>query len=412
MADSEWAWRDNLRRISRGEEVPAFRANEWSDARTVREKLADRLLTSELTPSVEDRATRRDLALYTLAVAAGDVVLSQGTPGMGKLLEELCIDVEWLEEIVYFSPLAHAETALPILAYIYRCERKRMANMPAHRRLAAAVAFEFALKGIDREQALKTYQFYAAGGQKHMLNNCYEELALWEMSVLAARHTDSTWSNAETLTWFRLNNRLPAHGYVMLGNSLGAHEQGLFGEQVGTPEFQTLYKDSAEGGAASMYEVSGCSTEHDRAFYAATAACANGVPALVATKAGEASCMVHVKGNWEYSAPLTEGMTCSWSFFGMNHPDFVKLASVMGAEMDKTLSSSRLAYMGQYLYSSGNAPLAQSYFRQAIKVQPMNYPAWVGYHAAGATAEEMAEGVKLFESMPGVAASLRALLAQ
>ncbi len=409
VADDEWAWRDSLRRIAHGQEIPAFRANEWADAAAVRAKLADDLLKTELTPTVEDKDKRRTLALYTLISAAGDSVISQGDKAMGALMEELCLDVDWLEEMVCFCPMVYAETALPILAHIYRMEKKRMAGMPANRRLAAATAFEFARVGLDKEKALAAYLFYAASGQKHWLNGRFSELTLWQMSVIAARMTDETWSNTTTLAWFQRNCSLPSRGYITLGNTLGANECSLFGEPVDSVYFRALYRDAAEGGTASVFEASGCSTERDRAYYVATAACANGVPALVASAGQDAACLVDVDGKWEASSPTVEGMTCTWSFLGQNHLDFVQLASALGAEMDKTLSSYRLAHMAQFLYDAGNQPLAHSFFREAVKQQPLNYAAWLGFHACGGSKAEIAEAVKYFDKFPSVAAAIGSL---
>ncbi len=412
MADKEWAWRDSLRRLAAGEEIPAFRANEWSDPQSVREKLASRLLTSGLTPSVEDRDTRRDLALYTLVAAAGDAAVTRGEKAMGVLMEDLCLDVDWLEEIVYCCPMEHAELALPLLAHIYHAERKKMADSRSNRRLASAIAFEFARAGLGQEAARAAYLFYAAGGQKHWLNNCFAELSLWEMRVLAARCTDAEWSKAETLAWFQRNTRLPARGYVSLGRFLGERECCLFGEPVGSPAFLTLFQDANAGGAASMYEASGCSTEHDRAMYAATAACANGVPALVASGSGGAACLVNVNGTWELSAPLPEGAVCSWSVFGQETPDFVRLVAVLGQDREKYLASARLAHMAQFLYHAGNQPLAHTCFREALKVQPLNYAAWVGFLSCAAPEQEIAGARKHFEAFPAVADALSVLAAR
>ncbi len=407
VADDEWAWRDTLRRIARGEEVPAFRASAWSDAHSVRESLADNLLTSDLSPSVDDRETRRDLALHALVSAAGVEVISRSGPEMGKLMEDFCVNVEWLEEIVYFSPLAHAEAALPILAHIYQSQAKKMEGMLCNRRLAAAVAFEFARAGLSKEQALEAFLFYAASGQKNWLNSRFEQLALWEMRVIASRCADGEWGSKATLSWFQDNCRLPAQGYVWAGQSLGTRERSLFGVSVDTPDFQALYRDAAEGGAASMYEASGCSTVHSRALYAATAACANGVPALVVANESEATCLVDVNGSWKAASPVPEAANCSWSFMGQSHPDFVELVARLGSDMETFLSSARLAYMGQFLYDAGNKPLAHSYFREAVKAQPLNYAAWAAYHACGAPEAEIAEAGKHFESLPGVASALR-----
>ncbi len=409
MADKQWMWRDSLRRLAEGQEIPAFRVNEWSDASAVREKLEERLLTTELLPKVEDRTACRNLALYSLLSAAGDSVISNGGSHMGMLMEELCIDLEWLEEMVYFCPMEHAEAAMPILAYIYHSERRKMAGSPANRRLASAIAFEYASAGLGQEAAKAAYLFYAASGQKRWLNNYFAGLSLWEMRVLAARSTDDEWCKPSTLAWFQRNTRLPAQGYVTLEDVLGARERCLFGEEVGSADFLVLFRDEDGGGAASIYEASGCSTAKDRALYVATAACANGIPALVAFSAKAATCMVDVNGTWELSETMPEGAICTWGYLGQKHPDFVKLVAQLGAEKDRTLASARLAQMGQFLYCAGNKPLAHNYFREAVKVQPLNYAAWSAFHACGGSGAEIAEGAQHFETLPGVAAALRAL---
>ncbi len=412
VADDEWAWRDSLRRMSKGEVIPAYRANEWADALAIREGLAEDLLAAELSPSAEDWEARRDLALYTLIVSAGDATITRGGASMGRLMEEICVDVDWLEEMTCFCPLEHAQKALPILAHIYSVERKRMAGMPANRRLASAIAFEFARAGLNEQAALESYLLYASSGQKQWLNNRFFELSLVQMRVIAARLTDAQWGNRDTISWFQRNNRLPARGYTRLADCFEDHQLCLLGTEVGSPAFMALYRNEEAGGTAGVYEASGCSTAQSRALYAATAACANGVPALVADNGSEAACMVSVNGNWELSAPVPEGAACSWRFCGQNHPDFMMLAAALGEDKQKTMACARLQHLGQFFYASGNIPQAHAYFREAVTLQPRNYEAWVSYFSAGASRDELDAAVKHFEDMPGVAAALRVEVAQ
>ncbi len=408
VADGEWAWRDSLRRLAKGEEIPAFRANEWEDAAAVRESLAEELLTTDLIPSVEERDMRRSLALCTLVSAAGDAVIAQGGQPMWGLMEELCLDLDWLEEMVSFCPMELAARALPVLARIYQAEKKKMAGSPGNRRFATAIAFEFARAGLNEEQALASYLFYASSGQKHWLNKRFDSLSLWQMSAIAARLTDSRWSSETTLAWCQRNCSLPSQGYVSLVNILKPESHCLFGEEVGSDAFVELYRDSAEGGAASMLEAAGSSTAEDRAFYVATAACANGVPALVAGSGDAVVCLVDVDGRWEATGPLPEGAECSWSYDGHKQLDFVQLASTLGREKDKTLAAARLAGMGQFIYDSGNQPLAHSFFREALKVQPLRYATWAAYAACGAPQAELDKAAECFRELPGVAAALSA----
>ncbi len=407
VSDNEWEWRDTLRRLIEGESMPAFRAYEWQDVRAVRETLAKNLMKAEWRPTTApSREHCRDLALHALTVAAGDAAISHGGEAVGKLLEELGLDVDWLEDIVYFCPLEHAGSALPLLAHIYRMEQRSLTNMPAHRRLAAAIAFEFARAGLDKDEALAYYLHYAAPGQKSRLNNRFDKLAIWELSALAARGTDTRWSGKTTYAWFQGNCRLPAQGYLHAGNILGEQETSLFGVAVDSPEFKAIYRDAAAAGTANLYQDSGCSTQLSRASYAASAACANGVPAIVVSAGADAACMVDVNGRWETSAPLPEGASSTWSFMGHNHPDFVRLAAALGADYEATLAGARLAQMGQFHYDIGNQPLAQSFLREAVKVQPLHAAAWQAYRAAGATVDDMQQAAAHFAELPGVAAAL------
>ncbi len=411
VSDNEWEWRDTLRRVVEGEAMPAFRAYEWADAGLVREKLAEGLLASELSssPAEQNADTCRDLALHALIVAAGESTISRGGLEMGKLMEELGLDVDWLEDIVYFCPMEYAESALPLLAHIYRSEPHGMADAPVNRRLAAAVAFEFARAGLSKEAAHAHYLYYAASGQKSQLNSSFPQLAIWELGALASRGADATWGGKGTLNWFQRNLRLPAQGYVRAGDALGAHEKSLFGVEVDSPAFRTLYQDAAMAGPANLYKESGCSTELIRAHYAATAACANGVPSIVASGGAEAACLVDVNGQWEFSDTLPDNATCSWRFMGYGHPDFVRLASRLGADRGKYIASARLAQMGQFHYDAGNRPLSSSFYREAVKQQPLNFAAWQGYLAAGAGKEELQQAAAHFAELPGVAAVLAGL---
>ncbi len=406
VSDNTWQWRDTLQRLARGEEAPAYRASEWQDARSLRSGFEEELATTTAHVSELGKDGRRDLALYTLLVAAGEDVLSQGGEDMGVLMEELGMDVDWLEELVYYCPVEHAATALPMLAYIFHVERKGM-EQPECRRLATAIAFEFARVGKGREDALTLYQFYVGGSRKSQLNTSFSGLPLWRLRVLAERGTDERWGNATTLLWFQRNGSLPAQDYVGVGEILKHNHLSLFGVEVDSRDFWDIYRDAAAEGAGHVYEASGCSTSHNRAHYAATAACANGVPAFVAANDKEAVCMVDVNGKWVSSAPVPEGATCSWCIMEQSHhPDFILLAAALDADRDKTMDSLRLVELGKFHFARGNVPLSHACFREALRLQPLNAEAWLEFRSCGAAAEDLAGLSAALADYPGVVAFL------
>ncbi len=413
VADSKWEWRDYLRRLIEGEDLPAFRAAEWQDARAVRETLRQRLTVADPRRELEEKATRRDLALYTIIASAGDSALSRSAPELHAFMEELSANTDWLEEIAYGMPLEHAAGGLRLLASLYLHERSGITSFPECRRFATALAFACARAGLDESATMERYRFYVAGSQRYRLNAGFEGLAIWEMSVIAAQGLDARWGELDTLAWFQDNVRLPAQEYPRVADSLAGNARSLFGVMVGTEEFYTLYRDSVESGMARVCADSGCSTPRDRAGYAAAAACANGVPAVVVGAGEQAQCLVDVKGRWVGSADLPEGAVGSWSLWEHKEVDFLRLIADIGrgSEVSATMDACRLAGMGSYLLSQGNAPQGQELLRAAIKAQPLYYPAWRDYLASGAPKGEAERAAQLFAAYPAVQQSLAAAAA-
>ena len=209
--------------------------------------------------------------------------------------------------------------------------------------------------------------------------------------------------NETTLSWFQRNGSLPAQDYAKAGEILKPNRLSLFGVDVDSADFKAIYRDAAAEGTGNVYEASGCSTPHSRAHYAATAACANGVPAFVVANDDEAVCMVNVNGKWVSSAPVPQGATCSWSIMGKSHhPDCILLAAALDADLEKSLDSLRLTQLGKFHFANGNVPLAHACFREALKLQPLNAVAWQEFRDCGATAEDMADASACFEEYPGV----------
>ncbi len=414
VADAKWEWRDNLRRIIEGEEVPAFREAAWRDTRSVRETLQQRLMLADPLRELEDVATRRDLALLAIINAAGDSAISRGSADLHRLMETLSADVTWLEEIAYGLPPEHSAGGLQLLADLYRNERNGIESFPECRRFASALAFSAARSGLGPAETISRYRFYVAGSQRYRLNSAFAHLAMWEMAIIATQGLDPAWGELETLAWFQDNVRLPAQEYPHVAGRIASNTRSLFGVTVDTEEFYTIYRDAVEKGMATISADSGCSTAHSRAGYAAAAACANGVPAVVASDGEHAVCLVDVAGTWTGSGDIPAGARCSWPAWGHDSPDFLRLVAKVGraSEVAATMNASRLAEMGRFFISRGNRPQGQALLREAVKAQPLHYAAWRDYLAAGAPGSERERAAALFADYPAVQAALAPPAAQ
>ena len=192
VSDDIWQWRDTLRRLARGEEAPAYRIADWQNPHALHLNLEKNLAMTTSRMAELGKKGRRDLALHALLTSAGEDIFTREGERLGALMEELGLDLVWLEELVYYCPLDHATTALPILTYIFHAERRGM-EQPECRRLATAIAFEFGRAGKSKEEALGLYRFYVGGSRKSQLNSSFADLPLWRMRVLAERGTDARW---------------------------------------------------------------------------------------------------------------------------------------------------------------------------------------------------------------------------
>ncbi len=408
-ADAKWEWRDYMRRLMEGEDLPAFREAEWKDARTVRETLQSRLALIDPARDMEETSTRRDLALLSIINAAGDAAISRSSADVHKLMEALSSDTDWLEEIAYALPPQKSAAALNLLAAIYRNERSDMESFPECRRYASALAYAAARAGLSATDALARYRVFVAGSQRYRLNADFAGRSMWEMSIIATQGLDPRWGELETLTWFQNNVRLPAQEYPCIADSLPGNTRSLFGVLVGSEEFYTLYRDAVEKGMATVITASGCSTPEGRAGYAATAACANGVPAVIAGNGEQATCLVKVGSTW-VGGEVPPDAHCSWAAWGYDSPDFLRLVATVGSgtRHNATLAGCRLVEMARFLVSQGNIPRAQEVLRDAIEAQPLHYAAWSEYLASGVPDSERARALNTFADYPGVQATLAA----
>ncbi len=410
VADIKWQWRDYLRRLLEGDDMVVFRAEEWQNTAAVREKLLRRLAGTATGSGLDAPVARRDLALYTLVASVGDEALSGCPREVHRFMEALCTDPGWLEEIVYGLPDGFPAAALPLLATIYHNEKAELRSSPACRRFAVAMASACAQAGLGTSEALAYYRAYAGDAQLPRLNASFAELETWKMSIIASRGLDSRWGNRETLLWFRDNVRLPARSYPAVALRVPTHTRSLFGVNVDSAEFRHIYSDSIEAGMARACDDSGCSTPELRAGYAAGAACANGVPAIVAESGQQAVCMVLHRGEWCGLSEMPSSAQCSWSAWGHAEPDFLRLLARVchGDSMKVWMESCRRAAMGRYLLSRGNQRQGLILLRSALELQALNYPAWCDYIRAGAPAEERERALQLFADYPAVRAALPA----
>lgn len=326
----------------------------------------------------EDVATRRQWALAELERAMGEREWNNLTNGprstffrdmQGKLLEEL----------MFSGPLPDdAGKMIRIAEILWKADRAGMANRE-ELTTAAAVALMYAAKDWPEDQALARYQYFRDSRKAGKLHPVFNTLATWEKRFVVSAGGNGGWAGdggwgEQSLVWLRDHVKLPIKDYTGACWQAPYRLENVFGDSIHGPKYYAPFDGMIH--AERVRDVGGVcgSLSH----YGATAARANGIPAITMGEPGHCAYAVRTApGEWTPAYSLTWERGLHTSLWGRTWTQLVLQEKVLGEKYATDRNSINL-WQARALKAK-NPELADKAYRKALEAQPLAQPEWVEY---------------------------------
>ncbi len=328
----------------------------------------------------EDAATRRGLALAELERMLGEREWKNLANGpratffrdlQGKLLEEL----------MFSGPVPQdAAKMLRIAEILWKADRAGMADRH-ELTTAAAVALMYAEKDWPEDQALARYRYFKESRKAGKLHPVFNTLATWEKRFVVSAGGNGKWAGKggwgeESLVWLRDHVKLPVKDYTGACWQAPYRLENVFGDSIHGPNYYAPFGHMIH--AERVREVGGVcgSLSH----YGATAARANGIPAITMGEPGHCAYAVRTApGEWTPAYSLSWQRGLHTSLWGRTWTQLVLQEKVLG---EKYATDRSTLHLWQARTLKGRNPdLADKAYRKALEAQPLAQPAWLEYVA-------------------------------
>ena len=333
---------------------------------------------AELEVTAEDLATRRQWALAELERVLGEREWKNLTNGprstffremQGKLLDELMFSGPLPAEPAKMMRIAEA------LWKEYRgdfTDRRELTT-------AAAVALMYAREKWPEDQAAARYRYFRDSRKAGKLHPMFDTLETWEKRFVVSAGGNGGWAGDDgwgerSMTWLRDNVKLPAKDYTGACWQAPYRLENVFGDSIHGPKYYAPFEHMIH--AERVREVGGVcgSLSH----YGATAARANGIPAITMGEPGHCAYAVRTgRGDWTPAYSLSWERGLHTSLWGRTWTQLVLQEKVLGEKYATDRSSLHL-WQARALKAK-NPDLAGKAYKQALAAQPLDQPAWMEY---------------------------------
>jgi hypothetical protein len=320
-------------------------------------------------------ASRVELARAELRRVAGPAIgeISQKPDGK-RFIDELMASPGLLGDLMFSGPLPDEPgKMLWVLFDLWKADRAGLSD-PHERGTAAAVALTFGQKSWPQDKALIRYEYFRDSRKKGLLHPQFDDLKAWEKRFCVSAGSNGgwgTWDDA-SLVWLRDNVKLPAKDYIGACWQAPYRLENVFGDSIHGPMYYAPFGDQIH--AQRVRDVGGVcgSLSH----YGATAARANGIPAITMGEPGHCAYAVRVaRGDWEPAYTLSWQRGLHTSLWGKTWTQLVLQEKALGENYDHERSTAHL-WQARALAKS-NPELAETAYRLALEAQPLNQPAWL-----------------------------------
>jgi hypothetical protein len=330
--------------------------------------------------SPEDPSPRRLWALAELERVLGDKEWKQLTNGP-RVTFYRELQGPLLDELMFSGPLPDDPAKmLRIAEAIWKEDRSGMANRH-ELTTAAAIALMYARKDWPEDQADERYRYFRDSRKAGKLHPVFDTLATWEKRFVVSAGGNGGWAGdsgwgEQSMTWLRDHVKLPVKDYTGACWQAPYRLENVFGDSIHGPNYYAPFGHMIH--AERVREVGGVcgSLSH----YGATAARANGIPAITMGEPGHCAYAVRTApGQWTPAYSLSWERGLHTSLWGKTWTQLVLQEKVLG-EKYATDRSSLHRWQARAL-QAGNPELAEKAWRKALQAQPLDQPAWSEYVA-------------------------------
>lgn len=326
----------------------------------------------------EDRTQRREWALAELQRLLGEKEWNAlGSGPRQAFFRDL--QSALLEELMFSGPVPEdAAKMLRIAEALWKADRNGLAGRH-ELTTAAAVALMYARKDWPEDQAEARYRYFRDSRKSGKLHPSFDELATWEKRFVVSAGGNGGWAGdggwgEESMAWLRDHVKLPVKDYTGACWQAPYRLENVFGDSIhGSNYYAPFDKVTHAERVRSVGGVCG-SLSH----YGATAARANGIPAITMGEPGHCAYAVRTaRGEWTPAYSLSWQRGLHTSLWDSTWTQLVLQEKVLGEKYAMDRSSIHL-WQARALAGS-NPDLADKAYRLSLKAQPLALPAWIEY---------------------------------
>lgn len=291
-----------------------------------------------------------------------------------RFISELTASAGLLGDLMFSGPLPDEPgKMLWVLFDLWKADRTGLSNA-FDRSTAAAVALTFGQSKWPQDKALIRYEYFRDSRKQGLLHPQFDGLLTWEKRFVVSAGSNGGWGtwDDESLVWLRDNVKLPAKDYIGACWQAPYRLENLFGDSIHGAMYYAPFGDQIH--AKRVRDVGGVcgSLSH----YGATAARANGIPALTMGEPGHCAYAVRLsRGQWAPAYTLSWQRGLHTSLWGSTWTQLVLQEEAMGEKSAHDQSTAHLWQARAYL--KVNPELAETAYRLALEAQPHNQPAWL-----------------------------------
>ncbi|MCP5533010.1 MAG: hypothetical protein H7A48_07545 [Akkermansiaceae bacterium] len=333
---------------------------------------------ASLRAEADDPAARSALAANELRRVAAPVVGEFSRGGETKrFLDELNASPVLLSELMGSGPLPDDPgKMLRVLFELWKHDRAGLAD-EHERGTAVAVALTFGDSKWPTEKAVARYDYFRDSRRDGLLHPMFDDLAAWEKRYVVSAGGNGSWNGPggwddASLVWLRDHVKLPAPAYTGACWQAPYHLHNLFGDSIHGSAYYMPFEHMVH--AERVRDVGGVcgSLSH----YGATAARANGIPAITMGEPGHCAYAVRVKrGAWTPAYSLSWQRGLHTSLWGRT---WTQLVLQDAALTDAEAHARSTAHLWQArALREKNPDLAETAYRLALEAQPLHQPAWL-----------------------------------
>lgn len=294
--------------------------------------------------------------------------------GGAELITRLTNDPEWLHQMLFTGECIMPARVLDLMLGmgVLRAEKGW------ERDTITATALEYGRYGWNYDRALARAAFLIRHAKADELNASFKTLPFFHRRVVCGWKGNHSSGYEESQEWCLKNVHLPEQRYTGACWRCGYVLDNVYGDSVHGDDYYTafagMYDENHHRFTKEVGGVCG-SLSH----FGASAACANGVPALTAGEPGHCSYIVLVNGKWTPAYSLDWDRGLHWQPFRDNYK-FSSLHLADKLYLTRTEHGQEIGNwfrMATALHESlGNTKRARYFAALSTRVNPSDYIAW------------------------------------